>query len=70
MSINTSDSGEPAIHNNTTWKDIHYFKNGDPSPCTALASHENDLVSVGEDGRINLLTAQSKNIVRSIGMMF
>lgn len=67
MSVVVSQSGEYSLQNYISWKDIHYFRDGEPSPCTALTSHGNDLVTVGEDGRINVLTAQSTNVVRSIG---
>lgn len=29
--------------------------------------YESDLVTVGEDGKINILTSQSKNVIRTIG---
>ncbi|CAG9769548.1 unnamed protein product [Ceutorhynchus assimilis] len=66
MRVSLSEIGEPLIQNYTTWENLHYFKNGDPSPCTALAVHDNDMATVGEDGRINILRAQSKDIVRRI----
>ncbi|KAJ8919107.1 hypothetical protein NQ315_012092 [Exocentrus adspersus] len=37
-----------------------------PPPCTALAVYENDVATVGEDGCINLLTAQSQKVVRKL----
>lgn len=49
------------------WKKLHYFQYDEPSPCTSLALYENDIVTVGEDGRINLLSAQSNIIIRRIG---
>lgn len=55
------------LKNEITWRNIHSFKNGECSPCTALALYENDITTVGEDGCINLLTAQSQNVVRKIG---
>ncbi|XP_050304526.1 nucleoporin Nup43 [Anthonomus grandis grandis] len=66
FSVAVSDVGESYIKHHRTWKDIHYFKNSEPSPSTALTFHENDIVTVGEDGRINVLNAQSENIVRTI----
>ncbi|XP_066140694.1 nucleoporin Nup43 [Euwallacea fornicatus] len=66
MKVAISEVGQYSIENYTEWKDIHHFKNGESSPCTALATHENDVVTVGEDGRINVLTAQSADVVRSI----
>ncbi|XP_030762487.1 nucleoporin Nup43 [Sitophilus oryzae] len=66
MNIAVQSSGDMLLNNYMEWDKIHYFNNGEASCCTALAIYENDLVSVGEDGRINVLTAQSKNVIRSI----
>lgn len=43
------------------------FSVNEPASCTALSTFEQDIATVGEDGRINLLTAQQKNPVRTIG---
>ncbi|KAJ8980098.1 hypothetical protein NQ317_008559 [Molorchus minor] len=67
MKIHTLVDDDVEIRNETLWKKIHHFKNGDNAPCTALAVYEKDIVSIGEDGAINLLTAQSKNIIQRIG---
>ncbi|KAL1508944.1 hypothetical protein ABEB36_003758 [Hypothenemus hampei] len=66
MKLKLPDVGDPLIEPVITWKDIHYFKNGDLSPCLSLAIYEQDLVTVGEDGRINVLTTQSSDVIRSI----
>nr|CAI5860046.1 unnamed protein product [Callosobruchus analis] len=56
------------LKTSTKWQNIHQFDNGESSPCTALAVYEkNDIVSVGEDGCINLLNSQSQRILRRIG---
>nr|CAH7742510.1 unnamed protein product [Callosobruchus chinensis] len=56
------------LKTSTEWQNIHHFDNGESSPCTALAVYEkNDIVSVGEDGCINLLNSQSQRIFRRIG---
>ncbi|XP_051176057.1 nucleoporin Nup43 [Leptopilina boulardi] len=49
-----------------TWKNLHYYSTGENACCTGFSTFEQDIVSVGEDGRINLLTAHQKEIVRSI----
>lgn len=41
----------------------------DYAPCTGLSTFEQDIASVGEDGRINLLTAGQKQPVRVIGIV-
>ncbi|XP_012283346.1 nucleoporin Nup43 [Orussus abietinus] len=49
------------------WKYVHNFSvSTDFASCTALSTFEEDIVSVGEDGRINLLTAREENPVRII----
>ena len=47
---------------------IFFFNSNtnDYASCTGLSTFEQDIVSVGEDGRINLLTAGQKQPVRSI----
>ena len=47
---------------------IHTFENGDYSSCSSFATYETDIVTVGEDGRINFLTAQRPIIVKTIGL--
>lgn len=51
------------LQNEITWKDIHQFDNGDTSSCTDLAVYDTDIVTVGEDGCINLLSVQSSNVL-------
>ncbi|KAJ8942682.1 hypothetical protein NQ314_010004 [Rhamnusium bicolor] len=66
MKISATNGEDNSIKNEMLWKDLHSFQTGETSPCTALALYENDIVTVGEDGCINLLTAQSQNVVRKI----
>lgn len=44
-----------------------FFRNEEKASCTALSTFEQDVVSVGEDGAINLLTAHQTKPVRVIG---
>ncbi|KAG5871197.1 hypothetical protein JTB14_025097 [Gonioctena quinquepunctata] len=62
MKIIPSYTENVALKNEIEWKEIHGFKNGDTSPCTSLAVYENDIVTVGEDGRINLLNAKAQRV--------
>lgn len=55
------------LQNEITWKDLHFFKNGDIGSCTALAVYDMDIVTVGEDGCINLLSVQSSKIISKKG---
>ncbi|OXU27468.1 hypothetical protein TSAR_011206 [Trichomalopsis sarcophagae] len=56
----------PEIKEENAWDKIHRFRYKEPASCTALSTFEQDIVTVGEDGRINLLTAQQKSPVRTI----
>ncbi|XP_069668662.1 nucleoporin Nup43 isoform X2 [Periplaneta americana] len=49
-----------------SWNSIHYFSFERSSPCTGLACFEEDIATVGEDGRLVLLTARQKRPVRRI----
>lgn len=51
----------------TTWDKLHYFKTKESSPCTSLACFEEDVATVGEDGRIALLTVTQNKPIRVIG---
>ncbi|GLV31898.1 Nucleoporin 43kD [Carabus blaptoides fortunei] len=54
------------IKEQVNWKQIHKFKNSDPTSCTGLSTYDEDIVTIGEDGRINLLTSRRETLVRSI----
>ncbi|CAH1111095.1 unnamed protein product [Psylliodes chrysocephalus] len=61
-----SYSESTSLKNEIEWKNIHQFKNGDASPCTSVTVYDNDIVTVGEDGSINLLNGKSSKILRKI----
>lgn len=46
---------------------MYVFRTTDYASCTALSTFEQDIASVGEDGKLNLLTAAEKKPVRVIG---
>lgn len=46
---------------------IYFCRTTDYASCTALSTFEQDIASVGEDGKLNLLTAVEKKPVRIIG---
>lgn len=63
------DGKEPclaALKEVMSWDDIHFLSVGGHIPCTGLAVFEEDIVSVGEDGCLCLLTARQKMPVRRI----
>lgn len=60
------DTSAPSIKETMCWDKIHYFEFGGSSPCTGLACFEEDIATVGEDGRLVLLTARQNRPVRRI----
>ncbi|KAK2575703.1 hypothetical protein KPH14_012093 [Odynerus spinipes] len=64
--LQIQDNASPQFKEHMAWEFIHSFKTSDHAPCTALSNFEQDIVSVGEDGRINLLTTSQKKPVRVI----
>lgn len=67
LKVSSEITGETIINEERSWKKLHKSKNGDVSSCTSFGMYENDVVTVGEDGNINLLTTQRKDVVRTIG---
>jgi len=47
------------------WSRLHFTRCG-PAPCTGLSAFEEDLVTVGDDGRLNVLSTTSQKPVRVI----
>lgn len=45
----------------------HEFGNKEVASCTGFSTYEEDVVSIGEDGKINLLNAKAEKIIRTIG---
>ena len=45
---------------------LYIFSDGAPAPCTGLATMDGDIVTVGEDGKMNFLTSHQSQVVRSI----
>lgn len=66
MKISTDHGVKPVLECRNRWENIHSFPAGDSSPCTSFALYDNDIVTVGEDGGINLLNSQNKNVIRKI----
>lgn len=57
---------DPIIEPKLSWENIHKFSNSEASPCTSFATYDFDIASVGEDGCINLMNAQSQDVFRKI----
>ncbi|KAF5295321.1 hypothetical protein FQA39_LY13186 [Lamprigera yunnana] len=66
LKLTTTLTGDIKITQEICWDKIHHFRCNENSPCTALAVYDRDIVTVGEDGCINLLNAQNTNVSRSI----
>ncbi|XP_044740603.1 nucleoporin Nup43 [Chrysoperla carnea] len=48
------------------FSNLHYFNKFESSPCTGLSVYDEDIVTVGEDGRINLLNARQSRPIQVI----
>ncbi|XP_053568080.1 nucleoporin Nup43 [Bombina bombina] len=76
--VTASSTGSVTIfrhhHNNQTlsvnhrWERAHHHIGSDSAgaPCTSVVCNSPEIVSVGEDGRMNVFRADSKEIVRTI----
>ncbi|XP_070568783.1 nucleoporin Nup43-like isoform X2 [Ptychodera flava] len=53
-----------SVHNN--WESVHHHPSGKSCPCTCVAVNTPDVVSVGEDGRIQVLRLDQRHPVRTI----
>ncbi|PSN43436.1 Nucleoporin Nup43 [Blattella germanica] len=60
------DVNAPSIRETMSWDNAHFFEFGAVSSCTGLACFEEDIATVGEDGRLILLTARRKQPVTRI----
>lgn len=59
-------SGSYTLTEQIQWHKLHGFNNGDEASCTSFDTYESDVVTVGEDGRINFLTASKKEPLHTI----
>lgn len=60
--------GNQTLSEKQKWEYAHHHvgSDGTGAPCTGIVCNNPEIVSVGEDGRINLFRADSKEIVRTI----
>lgn len=61
------DGGTYRIEEEYSWEKLHSLVGEDGASCNSFALYDNDVASVGEDGRLNLLSVKQKCIVRTIG---
>lgn len=54
------------VSESKTWNKLHTFKDGDISSCSSLSVYDEDIVTGGENGSLNLLTVNHEKI-RTIG---
>lgn len=54
------------LKENYRFKNIHKFKTGDPALCTGLSIHEDTVCSIGEDGRISVLSLTNQKILTEL----
>jgi nuclear pore complex protein Nup43 len=54
------------LRENRRFENIHKFKNGDAALCTGISVFDENISSIGEDGRINLISATTQKIITSL----
>lgn len=59
--------GTYRINEDSSWDKIHSLKDGSVASCNSFALYDSDIATVGEDGRLNLLCAKRRSLVRSLG---
>lgn len=64
--LHITDNPYSQFDKRMSWDNIHTFKTLEHASCTGLSAFEQDIATVGEDGKINLLTAAQKKPVRVI----
>ena len=47
------------IESRIKWSNIHYFSNDEQCACTCIDINEQNIVTAGEDGRVNFLSLNS-----------
>lgn len=54
------------LRENFRFESIHTFKNGEAAPCTGLSVFDENISSIGEDGRINVISASNQKVIVSL----
>ncbi|XP_065203661.1 nucleoporin Nup43 [Planococcus citri] len=59
-------NGDPSLDELKVWKNVHCYSNGEVASGTDMACFEDTITSVGEDGRIVLISVKEKMPYRTI----
>lgn len=51
------------LRENCRFENLHKFKTGDPALCTGISIHEDSVCSIGEDGRIAVLSFSNHKVM-------
>lgn len=54
------------LRENHRFKNVHKFKTGDPALCTGLSIHEDTVCTIGEDGKIAVLSLSNQKLVTEL----
>lgn len=54
------------LYENFRFKNLHKFKTGDPALCTGLSVFEDNICTIGEDGRVGVLSLQSQKVLMEL----
>lgn len=64
--LGSPEDSSLSIKQEKKWSQLHTFVNGDECPCTSFALHDENFVTVGEDGILNVLNIHSDKPLRII----
>ena len=51
------------------WKGLHHYASQAECACNSIAPRDDRFVSVGEDGRLNLVHMEHRNPIATIGQL-
>lgn len=57
------DADSNNLHENYRFKNLHKFRIGDPALCTGISIHEDSVCSIGEDGKVAVLSMSNQKVL-------
>lgn len=60
------DQERDNLKENARFINIHKFSTGDPALCTGISNHDENICSIGEDGRIVVISGNSSQILNQL----
>lgn len=57
------DAERDNLRENKRFSNLHKFKTGDPALCTGISIHEDSVCSIGEDGKVSVLSFSNQKVL-------